>query len=146
MVGGVNIINGNGPVKTIELLDPRTKTVRKFTNTSEAVDKYFKDAHEAEKKTKGDSAFGGLAVATSGFCARLLYDGIKKGRFYFGKAALTGVFMGLVTFGTIVAVEYKRNIGRLAKDFMKDSEKRFMQKDLDGVKFQDYLNKAAEDV
>lgn len=137
--------NGIGPVKTIELLDSRTKKVRKFTNTTEAVDKYLKDAREAEQEMYGDATYGSLAIGTSGFFGRLLYDGIKKNKFKFGKAALLGVFMGIVSFGVIAAMDYKRKISKLADNFMKDSDKRFMQKDFDGVKFTDYVNEKAKE-
>lgn len=68
MENSVSSVSASGaPVKTIELLDPRTRTVRKFTNTPEAVDKYVKEAREAEKELIKDSSFTAAAVGRSRF-------------------------------------------------------------------------------
>lgn len=146
MVNGVSSANiAMGPVKTIELLDPRTKTVKKFTNTQEAVDKYIKDVNAAELETKGNAALGAISLATTGFFVRLLYDGIKRSKFYFGMAAATGLFTGLVSYGVIAALNYKKNICKVANNFMEDSEKKFKQNDSNGLKFSDYVNKVAQE-
>ena len=87
--------NSTAPVKTIELLDPRTRTVRKFTNTPDAVDKYIKNAQKAEKDMLRDSSFTAGAVGGAGLFAQFLYDGIKRHRFYPGKAIATGIFTAL---------------------------------------------------
>ena len=133
------------PVKTIELLDPRTRTVRKFTNTPDAVDKYVKDARKAEKDMLRDSSFTSAAVGGAGLFAQFLYDGIKRHKFYPGKALATGIFMGIISFAATALIHYKTKICTLADNFMKDSEKKFLQKDTDGEKFPEYLNRKAEE-
>lgn len=146
MENSVSSVSASGaPVKTIELLDPRTRTVRKFTNTPEAVDKYVKEAREAEKELIKDSSFTAAAVGGAGLCAQLLYDGIKRGKFFLGKAAATGIFMGIISFAATALLDYKTKICKLADNFMKESEKRFIHSDLEGEKFPEYLNRTAEE-
>ena len=115
MENSVTSVSASGaPVKTIELLDPRTRTVRKFTNTPEAVDKYVKEAREAEIELIKDSSFTASAVGGAGLCAQLLYDGIKRGKFFPGKAAATGIFMGIISFAATALLDYKTKICKLA--------------------------------
>lgn len=146
MVKSVQSISASGaPVKTIELLDPRTRTVRKFTNTPEAVDKYLKDAKKAEKELIKHSSFTAGTVGVAGFCAQLLYDGIKRSKFYPSKAIASGIFMGLVSFAATALFNYKTKICKIADNFMEESENRFMQKGINGEKFPDYVNRVAKE-
>ena len=78
-------------------------------------------------------------------CAQLLYDGIKRGKFFLGKAAATGIFMGIISFAATALLDYKTKICKLADNFMKESEKRFIHSDLEGEKFPEYLNRTAEE-
>ena len=146
MENSVTSVSASGaPVKTIDLLDPRTRSVRKFINTPEAVDKYVKEAREAEKELIKDASFTAGAVGGAGLCAQLLYDGIKRGKFFPGIAAATGIFMGIISFAATALLDYKTKICKLADNFMKESEKRFIHSDLEGEKFPEYLNRTAEE-
>ena len=146
MENNVSSISASGaPVKTIELFDSRTKTVRKFTNTPEAVDEYVKNAHEAEKALIKDSSFTAGAVGIAGLFSQFLYDGIKRSKFYPGKALATGIFMGIISFAATALIHYKTKVCKIVDNFIKESEKRFMHTDFDGEKLPEYMNRKIDE-
>lgn len=114
--------NPETPVKTVQMFDPQKKQVRKLANKSEIVNEYIKESNKATKKMFVDAGYGAAAAGVGGFSARLLYDGIKRGKFQGMKAFAVGLSAAIAGFFVIAVIEYKKNVEKITKLFIEHSE------------------------
>lgn len=138
MVNSVSSSSSDTPVKTLQMFDPAQKKVRKFTNNTEVIDKYMTATNKATKRMFSDAIFASITGGILGVSGRLLYDGIKRGKFYTTKTVAIGLFGAITGFLAVAGLIYKTRVKKITELFINNSEKSFPLENNFNVKPSDY--------